>query len=148
MGGPLRLRSRRAAHAGRRSGRWRIPVSGGIFVLVIGAACWAPLAPTALAPLTSGDQLAAAPGVGVGAGAVVAAPVAGLPAMAVLPVPTPAPSRPPQPVVVPTLTAAGQALLDSVKSDRTAQWIKNHTETVFRSGPNQDSVVFTRLPQW
>ena len=31
----------------------------------------------------------------------------------------------PQPVVVPTITPAGQALLDSIKSDRTAQWVKN-----------------------
>ncbi len=54
----------------------------------------------------------------------------------------------PQPVVVPTVTAAGQALLDSVKSDRTAQWVKNHTETAFRSGLKEDSVVFTHLPQW
>src|SRR5713226_9784424 len=148
MGGPLRLRSRRAAHAGRRSGRWRIPVSGGIFALVIGAACWAPLAPTALAPLTSGDQPAAMPVVAVGAGAVSAAPVVAAPVLSVPLAPTPAPSATPQPVVVPTVTAAGQALLGSVKSDRTAQWVKNHTETAFRSGPNEDSVVFTHLPQW
>src|SRR6267143_5940322 len=150
MGGPLRLRSRRATHAGRRSGsgRWRIPLRGGIFALVVGAACWAPLAPTALAPLTSGDQPAAIPVVAAGAGAVVAKPVAAAPALAVPFAPTPAPRAAPQPVVVPTLTAAGQLLLDSVKSDRTAQWAKNHTETTFRSGPNEDSVVFTRLPQW
>src|SRR5437660_4108144 len=148
MGGPLRLRSRRAAHAGRRSGRWRIPVSGGIFALVVGAACWAPLAPTALAPLTSGDQPVAAPLVGAAA-AVVAAPVGAVPANPVPLAPTPVPRIPtPQPLVVPTVTAAGQALLDSVNSDRTAQWVKNHTETTFRSGPNEDSVVFTRLPQW
>src|SRR5437879_5798597 len=129
MGGPLRLRSRRAAHAGRRSGRWRIPVSGGIFALVVGAACWAPLAPTALAPLTSGDQAAAIPVVAAGAGAVVVAPIA-VPTVAAPLAPTPVLRSPtPQPVVVPTITAAGQALLDSVKSDRTAQWVKNHTET-------------------
>lgn len=148
MGGPLRLRSRRATHAGRRSGRWRIPLSGGIFALVVGAACWAPLAPTALAPLTSGDQPAAIPVVAAGAGAAVAAPVAAAPALSVPFAPTPTPRVPPQPFVVPTLTAAGLSLLDSVKSDRTAQWVKNHTETAFRSGPNEDSVVFTRLPQW
>jgi hypothetical protein len=148
MDGGLRLRSRRAAHAGRKSGRWRLPLSGGIFALVVGAACWAPLAPTALAPLTVGNQPVPAPAVAVGAGAGVAAPVAVVPALAVVLAPTPAPSSPPQPVVVPTLTAAGQALLASVKSDRTAQWVKNHTETVFRSGPTDDSVVFTHLPQW
>src|SRR5712691_6931118 len=106
MGGPLRLRSRRAAHAGRRSGRWRIPLSGGIFALVVGAACWAPLAPTALAPLTSGDQPAPIPVVAAGAGAVVAKPVAAAPQMAVPLAPTPTPRVAPQPVVVPTLTAA------------------------------------------
>src|SRR6267143_1632752 len=126
MGGPMRLRSRRAAHAGRRSGSglWRIPLGGGIFALVVGAACWAPLAPTALAPLTSGDQTAAIPVVAAGAGAVVAKPVAAAPALAAPLAPTPAPRVAPQPVVVPTLTAAGQVLLDSVKSDRTAQWAK------------------------
>src|SRR6266851_10394148 len=103
MGGPLRLRSRRAAHAGRRSGsgRWRIPVSGGIFALVIGAACWAPLAPTALAPLTTGDQPAAGPAVAAGSGAVMAAPIAAVPLVPVAPIPTPARATPPQPVVVP-----------------------------------------------
>src|SRR5258707_5206622 len=117
MGGPLRLRSRRAAHAGRRSGAgyWRIPVGGGIFALVVGAACWAPLAPTALAPLTSGDQSLAIPIVAAGAGAVVAAPA--VPAAAAPLAPTPVLHvATPQPVVVPTITAAGQALLDSVKS--------------------------------
>jgi hypothetical protein len=79
----------------------------------------------------------------------VVAPAAAVPAMAVPPAPTPVLHAPtPQPVVVPTITAAGQALVDSVKSDRTAQWVKNHTETAFRSGPTEDSVVFTRLPQW
>ncbi len=88
------------------------------------------------------------PVVAVGAGAVSAAPVVAAPVLSVPLAPTPAPSAPPQPVVVPTLTAAGQELLGSVKSDRTAQWVKNHTETAFRSGPNEDSVVFTHLPQW
>src|SRR5579859_5216202 len=147
MSGPLRLRTRRAAHAGRRSGpRWRLPLTGGVFVLLIGAACWAPLAPTVLAPLT-GDQPVTAPVAPVGAGAVAAAPVAAAPPLAVLAL-TPSPTAQPEPVVVPTVSPAGQALLDSVKSDRTAQWVKNHTETALRSGPNVDSVVFTQLPQW
>jgi len=77
-----------------------------------------------------------------------AAPVAATARVPVVVVPTPAPVAPPQPVVVPTLSPAGHALLDSVKSDRTAQWVKNHTETALRSGPTEDSVVFTRLPQW
>lgn len=61
---------------------------------------------------------------------------------------TPSPVALRQPVGVPTISAAGQALLDSVKSDRTAQWVKNHTETPLRSGPNEAAPVFTRLPQW
>ena len=72
-------------------------------------------------------------------------------APAVVPVvatPKPVATAVPTPVVVPTLTAVGQALLASVKSDRTAQWLKNHTETPLRSGPTEDSVVFTRVPQW
>ncbi len=122
-------------------------MGGGIFALVVGAACWAPLAPTALAPLAAGDQPAAIPLVAAGAGAVVAAPA--VPAVSVPLAPTPAPRVPtPQPVVVPTITPAGQAVLDSVKSDRTAQWVKNHTETDLRSGPAENSVLFTRLPQW
>src|SRR5260370_25224341 len=113
MGGSLRLRSRRAARAGRRSGAgyWRIPVGGGIFALFVGAACWAPLAPTAFAPLASGDQPAAISVVAAGAGAVVAAPAAAGPAVSVSLAPTPAPRVPtPQPVVVPTITPAGQAV--------------------------------------
>ena len=61
---------------------------------------------------------------------------------------TPLPPAVPTPVVVPTLTASGLALLAAVKSDRTAQWMKNHTETALRSGPNDTSAVFTTLPQW
>src|SRR5258708_24160841 len=98
MGGPLRLRSRRAAHAGRRSGagRWRIPVGGGILALVVGAACWAPLAPTALAPLTAGDQPAAIPVVAADAGAMVAAPAAAVPVVAAPLATTAVPRRPTQ----------------------------------------------------
>jgi len=39
-------------------------------------------------------------------------------------------------------------MLASIKSDRTSQWVKNHTETPLHSGPTEDSQVFTRLPQW
>jgi hypothetical protein len=52
------------------------------------------------------------------------------------------------PVVVPTITSAGIAMLDSIRSDRTSQWVKNHTETPLRSGPKDDAQVFTQLPQW
>jgi len=51
-------------------------------------------------------------------------------------------------VVVPTLSSNGQTVLDSIRSDRTAQWVRNHTETALRSGPTNDAVVFTQLPQW
>src|SRR5579859_1225154 len=148
MGSPLRLRTHRVVRAGRRPWRWRLPLGGGILALLIGAACWAPLSPKALAPLSAGDQPPAAPVAAMGSGAVMAAPVAATARVPVVVVPTPAPVAPPQPVVVPTLSPAGHALLDSVKSDRTAQWVKNHTETALRSGPTEDSVVFTRLPQW
>ncbi|MCA1647275.1 MAG: C39 family peptidase [Chloroflexi bacterium] len=151
MGGPMRLRSRRAVRARRRPTRWHLRViGGGLLVLIIGAACWAPLAPTALAPLTGGNQSAATP-----LGATTPAAVAALPAVAVPAVvsvagvvATPVAVLPLEPVVVPTVTAAGQAVLDSVKADRTAQWVKNHTETPLRSGPSENAVVFTRLPQW
>jgi hypothetical protein len=146
----MRLRRRRAVYAGRRPQRWRLPLSGGIFALVIGAACLAPLAPTALAPLgvvdaPSSSPPAAAQAVGAGgvAQAVAVAPLAVVPIA-----PTAAVAPTPRPVVIPTLTPVGQALLASVKSDRTAQWVRNHTETPLRSGPADDSVIFTRLPQW
>ena len=53
--GPIRLRRRRTIRAGRRSGRWRLPLTGGILALIIGAACWAPLAPRTLAPIVAVD---------------------------------------------------------------------------------------------
>jgi hypothetical protein len=54
----------------------------------------------------------------------------------------------PTPVVVPTLTAGGRSVLDSIKADRTAQWVRNHSQTPLRSGPSDDAQQFTRLPQW
>jgi hypothetical protein len=39
-------------------------------------------------------------------------------------------------------------MFDSITADRTAQWVKNHTETPLRSGPTDDSQQFTQLPQW
>jgi hypothetical protein len=121
---------------------------GGMVVLVIGAACWAPLAPLALAPFTPaspGEPLAMAP-VGPGARAAVLGPIAAAPTLApkLAPTAVPAPTLPP----VLTLSKTGEALLASVKSDRTAQWVKNHTETALLSGPSDTAVVFTRLPQW
>src|SRR5438067_1535044 len=150
MGGPMRLRRRRAVYAGRRPHRWRLPISAGIFALVIGAACLAPLAPTALAPLGAADTPSppapvALQAVGVSRSAQAGA-VAPLAVVPVVPTATVPPT--PRPPVIPTLTPGGQALLASVKSDRTAKWVRNHTETPLRSGPADDSVIFTRLPQW
>jgi hypothetical protein len=51
-------------------------------------------------------------------------------------------------VVIPTLTSSGEAVLAAIRSDRTATWVKNHTETSLRSGPDAASMVFTQLPQW
>ena len=148
--GPIRLRSRRTIRAGRRSGRWRLPLTGGILALIIGAACWAPLAPRTLAPIVAVDPSLAGAGAQAAAG----------PGLAHSPgrwrrwwcgwrdTPTPLATAVPTPVVVPTLTPGGLALLAAIKSDRTAQWMKNHTETALRSGPNDSSVVFTTLPQW
>src|SRR5438067_12375396 len=142
----MRLREHRAVHAKRHSVRWRLPATGAIFALVVGAACWAPLAPTVLAPTGPAPEQPTPVFSGVSVPAVIAA----LPAPAVVVVPTVAPIQlpAPTPVVVPTLTASGQAMLAGIKSDRTAQWVKNHTETPLRSGPTEDSTVFTRLPQW
>jgi hypothetical protein len=49
---------------------------------------------------------------------------------------------------VPTLSANGVSVLNAVRSDRTSQWVRNHSETTLRSGPSDDAVAFTRLPQW
>jgi Peptidase_C39 like family len=147
----MRLRRHRAVRAGRRPGRWRMPlVAGGILAVVVGAACWAPLKPTVLAPLASGNSVAQPLDAQGGVVGAAPQPVVAVP-LAIVPTVTPIPLQPvvpPTPAVVPPLNAAGQAVLASIKSDRTAQWVKNHTETPLRSGPSDDSVVFTRLPQW
>jgi Peptidase_C39 like family len=146
----MHLRRRRAVYARRRSGRRRLPLFGGIFALAVGAACWAPLAPTVLAPSIAGDA-AVAPVAQAGLAAAIArpgGPALAVPVAAVVPIPTPAARVAPTAVVVPTLSPTGLALLASIKSDRTAQWVKNHAETPLRSGPDENSIVFTRLPQW
>jgi hypothetical protein len=127
-----------------------MPLTGAILVVIVGAACWAPLTPTALAPLAPGEpgRLPAEPQ--ANAAAAVVPPIVATP-LAIGPLVAPPTVRPtvaPTPVVVPPLNPTGQALIASVQSDRTAQWVKNHTETPLRSGPNDDSVIFTRLPQW
>ena len=152
LGGPLRLRRDRAVHGGRRSGRWRFPLVGCLFVVAVGTTLWTPLAPTALAPTTPVvEPLVGAP-LGQMAPVAARAPVAAIAAV-IAPrlVPATATPRPvpvPSPVVIPTLSAAGQTMLASIKSDRTAQWMRNHTETPLRSGPDDNAMLFTRLPQW
>lgn len=125
---------------------------GGILAIILGAACWAPLAPTALAPLVPASD---EPVVGTPvqlAAAVAPVPTAMLPAAlvnAVVPRPAAPTATPlPRPSVVPTLTANGQSVLAGIRADRTAQWVRNHTETPLRSGPSDDAAMFTRLPQW
>jgi Peptidase_C39 like family len=144
----MRLRRQRAISTRRRPRQWRLPVTGGIFVLIIGAACLAPLASNPLAPMRQIEEPAMAPLMPVEASAAAASAAAVAPPSVLAIVATPTPTRVPTPVVVPTLTASGQSVLASVKSDRTAQWVKNHTETDLRSGPNDTATVFTRLPQW
>ena len=153
----MRLRRRRAVYAGRRQRGWRLPLAGAVLVLLIGVACWAPqLTPTALAPLGATPE-AAPPSAQLAAQPVPAAGPAGGPAVSIgmpavpvpVPVALPTPTAiPTQPTVVPTIGAGGQALLASIKSDRTAQWVKNQSETPLRSGPTDEALVFTRLPQW
>jgi hypothetical protein len=119
-------------------------------VLIIGAACWAPLAPRALAPIVAVDPSIVGRGApGMSEPALAQSSAAMVPLVSVAAATsTPSPTAVPTPVVVPTLTAGGLALLAGVKSDRTAQWMKNHTETQLRSGPNDTALVFTTLPQW
>jgi peptidase C39-like protein len=128
--------------------KWRFLGAGGIFAVVLGAACWAPLAPTALAPLaTVPDE----PVANVAAPLQLVAPAAtSVPRAQPVPLPPVAatPTALPTPFVVPTLTTAGQTVLASIRADQAAQWVKNHTETPLRSGPSDDSTIFTRLPQW
>jgi hypothetical protein len=108
------------------------------------------MAPGAFAPLVGADA---------GGGGQPAAPVA-VPTPTVRPVVNatlPGPTQPvprptvvatPQPTVIPTITTTGRALLDGVRSDRTAPWVRNHSETPLRSGPDENASTFTQLPQW
>ena len=147
MHGPIRLRERRVVHARRQSGRaWRVAGIGGAFALIVGVACFAPIAPAALAPVAPADT---------GASGFRAVPTQSLPVVVSNPVraapratATPAPTIAPTAVVVPTVTAHGVDTLNAIRADRTAQWVKNHTETPLRSGPSDTSSVFTTLPQW
>jgi len=123
-------------------------MTGGFFALLVGAACWAPLAPTALAPSPPIDETVAN-GPVAAAAVVPPAVLAAVPkATVAVPAPTPSPTALPTPVVVPTLTANGLNALAAIKADRTAQWVRNTAETPLLSGPTDAGVVFTRLPQW
>ena len=144
MAGPIRLRARRATYAKRRGVKRRLLGVGGVLAVLVGAACWAPLASTALAPTHSAVD-SPAQVLAVVPVPATAAPIAtrSVPAIAPLPTPTVVPTP-----VVPTITATGLNALASIRADRTAQWVKNHTETPLRSGPTGDSTVFTQMPQW
>jgi peptidase C39-like protein len=146
MAGPIRLRTRRSTHARRRSVRSRLLITGGVFAVLIGAACLAPLAPTALAPSASQDHPVITPPVLAARAAPAPQQAVVAPLAVVVPAPTATPL--PTPVVVPTLTANGQNVVGGIRLDRTAQWVRNTAETPLHSGPNDDSTVFTRLPQW
>ncbi len=153
LDGPVRLRRRRAIRGRHSSGGWRLPLAAGTLALIVGAACWAPLGPTALAPIVGGNGSAVVDRPAQAAAD--QAPPQAQVASGLLPVvagtgqpPTLVPGALPTPAVIPTLTPSGLALLATVKADRTALWMKNHTETTLRSGPNETSGVFTMLPQW
>src|SRR5436305_3072898 len=132
-GSQLHLRNERRT---RHPHWWRLPLLAGFVSFVIGVACLEPLAPTVLAPLVSPADVpnvvpeqAAAPALPVLGAPVVAAkaaPVTAAPPLVTLPVPA----------VLPTLSSSGQAMLDGIKADVSARWLKNHTETALRSGPN------------
>jgi Peptidase_C39 like family len=145
----MRLRRRRVAYASRRPSRWTLPWWAGLLALAAGVVWLAPLTPSALAPL----DVTARATEPVLIQSVAAGPPASVAVAVIPPVPptasVPATATPlPVPTAPPTLTPAAVAVLASIKSDRTAQWVKNHTETPLRSGPADDAQVFTRLPQW
>src|SRR4051794_34872248 len=104
QGGPMHLRRKREVHAGRRTTRSRLPLFGGGMVLILGVACLAPLAPTALAPATlsaTAAMVAPTPELGgvtrpaaVAPAPVSAAPQIGVPAIAIPPLPVPAAPSP------------------------------------------------------
>jgi len=135
----------------RRLGRltglrlWRLPVVLGCVLVLACAATLEPLAPTVLAP---GSMVGVAP--------VVPAPEpANVVDALVAPTPAPAPAAPqalptmaPIPTVEATLSASAQNMLASIRGDLSARWLKNHTETALRSGPNEQSQQFTMLPQF
>src|SRR5262245_1357468 len=139
----LHLRNERRS---RHPRWWRLPLLAAVLSFVIGAACLSPLAPTVLAPLAPPAEMPN----------VVAEAPAPLPALVppadqvrseAVAAPTVVTTLP-LPVVQPTLTATGHALLATIKGDLSAQWLKNHTETALRSGPNEATQLFTVLPQW
>jgi hypothetical protein len=159
LGEPLRLRSRREPRSPRRS-RWRAVGLAAAIALVAGGACLAPVAPKALAPFAPGGVspfgavVQAPPPVAVEAPAVSIAPTnAPLVAVAVpptraVPTPMPVPTPLPQPTPAAPLGPDGLTFLANLRSDRESQWLKNHAETPLRAGPNEQTQMFTMLPQW
>jgi Peptidase_C39 like family len=117
-----------------------------VFALLIGVACFAPITPAALAPVAPADNTLSGPATAPTQSlpAAVSKPLQAAPRAATTPVPTIAPT----PFVVPTLTAGGIDTLNAIRSDKTAQWVRNHTQTPLHSGPSDTSPVFTMLPQW
>lgn len=155
QGRPIHLRGQRMLAPRRRDSRWRLLLLGAGAALLIGVACWGPIAPSVLGPGVPAASLAAVSnGTELGAAGLPPQNAAGLTeAVITTPVPTRAPVLTPAPVAsgpvtLPTVTSNGQALMAGIVSDRTALWVKNHTETALRSGPEDAASVFTQLPQW
>ncbi len=149
LGGQLHLRQHREAHFGARQRRWRGPLLGSVLVFAVGAACFEPLAPTVLAPLGAPAVAPAAIVVPAAEVPVPAQPPITIPLTVPKPaVVQPAPTMVPLPTAVPMLSAVGQNVLNGIRGDLTARWLKNHAETALRSGPNDQSKTFTMLPQW
>jgi hypothetical protein len=149
----MRLRDHREVRARRPNGQWRLAVAAGVLALLIGGACLAPRAGLAPGGTADGELSAATVatpvpiGGGAGAGGVKPRPTA-VATTASKAASTPAPTAIPTPVAVPTLSTGGVSVLDSIRSDRGAQWVRTTAETPLRSGPNLDASVFTTLPQF
>ncbi len=140
----MHLRDRRLS----RSRSWRLPLVAGSVVLLIGAVSLEPLAPTVLAPAPIA-ALAPVADVRAALPAVPDAQIVVPPIVPVVPpVSAPLPTVAPIPTVTPTLSPSGADVLNGIRADLTARWIKNHAETALRSGPNDQTQQFTMLPQW
>jgi hypothetical protein len=146
--GNFRLRERRQS----RSRSWRVPFVAAGLLLLIGIVTFEPGVLTLFAPEPSAalPAPAAAPIAPLAAdiAAPPAAPAVANPHLAPTVVPTAVPTLVPVPTIAPTLTAGALDALASIRGDLSAHWIKNHTETALRAGPNDQAQQFTLLPQW